>query len=89
MLGANDDASTTGLPCLGLHLRRAPANYFLVESCSSSSLHDGAHTGWLLPKSLRDFSMARGRCLPHKKHDMVAAPNDEVAAKGEPGALDL
>ena len=31
----------------------------------------------------------RGRCLPHRKHDIVAAPKDDVAAKGEPGALDL
>jgi hypothetical protein len=62
---------------------------FFAANCSSSSLHEGAQTGWLLPSSLRDFSIARGRCLPHKKHDMVAAPKDEVAAKGEPGAFDL
>jgi hypothetical protein len=31
----------------------------------------------------------RARCLPHMKHDMVAAPKDVVAAKGEPDTFDL
>ena len=57
-------------------------------SCSSSSLHEGAQTGCDLPSSFFDLSIARGRCLPHKKHDMVAAPNDEVAANGDPGAFE-
>ena len=62
--------------------------HFLTASCSSSSLQDGAQTGCDLPSSLRDFSMARGRCLPQRKQDMVAAPNEEVAANGEPGAFE-
>ena len=57
-------------------------------SCSSNSLQLGAQTGCDLPNSFLDLSMARGRCLPHKKHDMVAAPKEEVAANGEPGALE-
>ena len=60
----------------------------LLLSCSSSSLQEGAQTGWDLPSSFLDFSKARGRCLPHRKHDIVAAPNEEVAAKGEPGAFE-
>ena len=61
---------------------------YLAAIWASSSLQEGEQTGWDLPSSLRDFSSARGRCLPQRKHDMVAAPNEEVAANGEPGALE-
>ena len=33
------------------------------------------------------FSWLRGRCLPHRKHDIVAAPKAPAAVKGEPGVL--
>lgn len=100
MLGVPDDELTTYLPAAvelkiktpsfeGVLLVIALVYGFFVASCSSSSLHEGAQTGWLLPSNLRDLSMALGRCLPHKKHDIVAAPKDDVAAKGDPGALDL
>lgn len=55
---------------------------------SSSSRQDGAQTAWALPRSLRVFSDARGRCLPHRKHDMVAAPKEPAAVNGEPATLD-
>ena len=47
------------------------------------------HTAWDLPSTLRVPIRARARCLPHMKHDMVAAPKDVVAANGEPDTLDL
>lgn len=77
------------------HLRSKPrqqaqpqAPYFLL-SCSSSSLHDGAHTAWAFPNTFLVPIMERGRCLPHMKHDMVALPKEVVATKGEPDTLDL
>jgi len=54
----------------------------------SSSLQDGEHTACALPSSLRDFSWARGRCLPQRKHDIVAAPKAPVAEKGEPATFE-
>lgn len=56
---------------------------------SSSALQDGAHTAWDLPRILRELNWERGRCLPHKKHDIVAAPNEVAAVNGEPDTLDL
>ena len=56
---------------------------------ASSSLHDGAHTACDLPSTLRVPISERARCLPHIKHDIVAAPNEVVAANGEPDTLDL
>lgn len=55
---------------------------------ASSSLQDGEHTACALPSSLRDFSWARGRCLPQRKHDIVAAPKAPVAEKGEPATFE-
>ncbi len=43
-----------------------------ASSWACNALQDGAHTFWTLPKRVRVFSEGRGRCLPHKKHDMVA-----------------
>ncbi|ABM37720.1 hypothetical protein Pnap_2413 [Polaromonas naphthalenivorans CJ2] len=60
-----------------------------ASSASSSPLHEGAHTAWDLPSTFRVPIRERARCLPHMKHDMVAAPNDVVAAKGEPDTFDL
>ncbi len=53
--------------------------------------HLGAHTACDLPNSLRVVSCNRGRCLPHKKHDIVVemAVYWFVPVNGEPGALDL
>ena len=34
-----------------------------------------------MPSSFLDLSIARGRCLPQRKHDIVAAPKEEVAAR--------
>lgn len=59
------------------------------SSASSSALHEGAHTAWDFPSTLRVPINERARCLPHIKHDIVAAPNEVVAAKGEPDTLDL
>lgn len=56
---------------------------------SSSALHDGAHTACDLPRIFFEIIWDRARCLPHKKHDMVAAPNEVAAVKGEPDTLDL
>ncbi|KQV53067.1 hypothetical protein ASC95_09875 [Pelomonas sp. Root1217] len=61
---------------------------YLAAICASSSLQEGEQTGCDLPNSFLDLSMARGRCLPQRKQDIVAAPKDEVAANGEPGALE-
>jgi len=36
--------------------------------------HLGAHTACALPNSLRVIMLARGRCLPHRKQDMVELP---------------
>ena len=53
----------------------------------SASLQLGEQTNCALPNKRRDFSKLRGRCLPHRKHDMVAAPNAPAAVNGEPGVL--
>ncbi|GAB4211328.1 MAG: hypothetical protein Fur007_01360 [Rhodoferax sp.] len=52
-------------------------------------MHDGEHTACDLPKIFLDTICERALCLPHKKHDMVAAPNEVAAVKGEPETLDL
>ena len=60
-----------------------------ASSASSSPLQEGEQTAWDLPSTFRVPINERARCLPHMKHDMVAAPNEVVAAKGEPDTLDL
>jgi hypothetical protein len=70
------------------HQAQLSKPYFLL-SCSSSSLHDGAHTAWALPNTFLVPIMERGLCLPHMKHDIVALPKEVVATKGEPDTLDL
>lgn len=56
---------------------------------SSSALQEGEHTACDLPRIFLEIIWDRARCLPHKKHDMVAAPNEVAAVKGEPDTLDL
>ena len=56
---------------------------------SSSALQDGEHTACDLPRIFLEIIWDRARCLPHKKHDMVAAPKEVAAVKGEPDTLDL
>lgn len=51
--------------------------------------HLGSQTVWDLPISLRLLSSLRGRCLPHKKQDMVEGPVLDAVMKGEPPTLDL
>ncbi len=58
-------------------------------AASSAALHDGEHTACDLPSILRVTICERALCLPHKKHDMVAAPNEVAAVNGEPDTLDL
>ena len=60
-----------------------------ASSASSRPLHEGEQTAWDLPNTLRVPISERARCLPHMKHDIVAAPKEVVAAKGEPDTLDL
>lgn len=91
MQAAAEEAAAAGSKQLGSKPRQQAqphAPYFLL-SCSSSSLHDGAHTAWALPNTFLVPIMERGRCLPHMKHDMVALPKEVVATKGEPDTLDL
>lgn len=56
---------------------------------SSSALQDGAQTACDLPNTLRVVIKDRARCLPHKKHDIVAPPKDAAAINGDPETLDL
>ena len=56
---------------------------------SSSALQDGEHTAWDLPKIFLDTICERARCLPQRKQDIVAAPKEVAAVKGEPDTLDL
>lgn len=52
-------------------------------------MQEGEHTACDLPKIFLEIIWERARCLPHKKQDMVAAPNEVAAVKGEPDTLDL
>ena len=52
--------------------------------------HFGAHTFCALPSNLRVMSCVRGRCFPHRKHDMVAVwAYWLVSPNGDPDALAL
>ena len=55
----------------------------------SSALQEGEQTAWDLPSILREINCDRGRCLPQRKQDIVAAPKELAAVKGEPETLDL
>jgi hypothetical protein len=54
---------------------------------ASASLQVGEQTNCALPSRRRDFSKLRGRCLPHRKQDIVAAPKAPAAVNGDPGVL--
>lgn len=56
---------------------------------ASSASHEGEQTAWARPSTLRVFMRLRSRCLPHRKHDMVAPPKVGAALNGEPGVFDL
>ena len=83
------DAQRVGFFQTGLKLRQVLAPAAWATRMASSSLHEGAHTACDLPSTLRVPINERARCLPHMKHDMVAAPNEVVAANGDPETLDL
>jgi hypothetical protein len=51
--------------------------------------HFGEQTAWDLPTSLRVIISDRGRCFPHKKHDMVDLPGSDEVTKGDPPTFDL
>ena len=53
----------------------------------SASLQLGEQTNCALPSKRLDFSRLLGLCLPHRKHDIVAAPNAPAAVNGDPGVL--
>jgi hypothetical protein len=65
-----------------------PPGARLQPRSAVTSRHDGEQTIWIRPSSLRDFSIERGRCLPHRKHDIVVVPSEPTAEKGEPGVFD-
>jgi hypothetical protein len=56
---------------------------------ASTSLQEGEHTDWDLPNRFRLANKLRFRCLPHRKHDMVAVPLNEFDPNGEPETLAL
>ena len=58
-------------------------------AAASASLQEGEHTACDFPRILRVTIWERARCLPQRKHDMVAAPKEVAAVKGEPDTLDL
>ena len=71
-----------------IFIKDTALKYLLVNRATAAvAAQLGAQTNWVLPASLRDFSEARARCLPHRKHDIVEALNTPVEANGEPLAL--
>ena len=70
-------------------VQAATVDVGLEPPAASASLHDGAHTCWALPSRRRVFKVLRGRCLPHRKQDMVPAWKSPALAKGEPPSLTL
>jgi len=70
--------SNSGSPWCGTRLR-SHVSYFS---------HFGAQTFCALPTNLRVISCDRGRCLPHRKHDMVAVcAYWLVSPNGDPDTL--
>ena len=72
-----------------IHANNGVISGIYLLSNSSKALQLGEHTAWDLPKIFLETIWDRARCLPHKKHDMVAAPKDVAAVNGEPETLDL
>ena len=64
-----------------------PVRIHLIAS--SSALQDGAQTACDFPRIFFETIWDLALCLPHKKHDMVAAPKDVAAVNGDPDTLDL
>lgn len=64
-----------------------PHSQGLLLPSASASLQLGEQTNCALPSKRRLLSWLRGRCLPHRKHDIVAAPKAPAAVNGEPGVL--
>lgn len=56
---------------------------------SAAALQLGVQTAWDLPKRLRRPKRSLGRCLPHKKHDMVDVAPMALPPNGEPDTLAL
>ena len=87
---SNDPRDPGGETNFGISKRAHPQvdikNLTLEEA---ESIYRYEHTAWDLPSTLRVPICERGRCLPHIKHDMVAAPKDADAANGDPDTLDL
>ena len=68
-----------------------PAIYAAAAANPSASLaavQEGAHTVCDFPMSFLVVMLVLGRCLPHKKHDIVDVPKDATSLKGEPFTLD-
>lgn len=76
-------ARKSGLACAP----QSPARLQFFSASSAS--HEGEQTAWARPSTLRVFMTLRSRCLPHRKHDMVAPPKVGAALNGEPGVFDL
>ena len=66
----------------------AATAFYAVGVPSAGTPQAGAQTACDLPNSLRDFIAERGRCLPHRKHDIVAAPNEAPETNGEPATFE-
>lgn len=44
---------------------------FAATSACFAAVHEGAHTTWARPMSLRVVMVDRTRCVPQRKHDIV------------------
>ena len=62
--------------------------YLESRSACLAALHDGAHTTWDFPTSLRVVIVERTRCVPHKKHDMEEKTVLGAFTNGDPLTLD-
>ncbi len=69
--GATFTINAVTLSCWFCLYRATPA---AAASASLAPWHEGAQTACDFPMNLRVAILVRTRCLPHKKHDMVAAP---------------
>jgi hypothetical protein len=74
---------------LGLNWAAAVQLKVNQEAASSIALQEGEQTTCDVPSNLRVVISERVRCLPHRKQDIVAPPNEDATANGEPDALDL
>ena len=91
---ASDAHRVIGLQGSGIARKSSPRARRRAGRCfqffaASSASHEGEQTAWARPSTLRVFIRFRSRCLPHRKHDMVAPPKVGAALNGEPGVFDL